>query len=317
MSKTAKAEESLLSHSMSERRDFSLAAMTSWHIGGPAEILIQPADSVGLSHYLKSLPQGTPVTWLGLGSNMLVRDQGVEGVVICTRSLTTLALQEDGSIYADAGVTCAKFARFCCKHGFEDGAFFAGIPGTIGGALAMNAGAFGGETWEWVEGLRVITQKGDILQREKNEYAIAYRTVSKQNSTANDLDKEAFLGAFFRFPQKLSMDGLEKIKVLLRQRAQTQPIGTLNCGSVYRNPDKEFAARLIESCGLKGFKIGGAAVSEKHANFIINQDNASSNDIEQLMIEVEKTVYLKYQIKLEKEVKIIGKSDLFGKTRSV
>lgn len=317
MSKGISTEESLQSHTMLERKAFPLAAMTSWHIGGPAEVLIQPTESAQLSHYLKALPVDTPLSWLGLGSNMLIRDRGVEGVVICTRSLATLALQEDGSIYADAGVTCAKFARFCCKHGFEDGAFFAGIPGTIGGALAMNAGAFGGETWEWVQAVRVITQKGDILQRAPNDYTIAYRSVKKQNSATKNLDKEAFLGAFFRFPHKLSMDGLEKIKVLLRQRAQTQPIGTLNCGSVYRNPEKEFAAKLIESCGLKGFRIGGAAVSEKHANFIINENNASSDDIEQLMIEVEKTVYLKYQIKLEKEVRIIGKSELFSKTRSV
>ena len=289
-----------------EHSEYPLAPLTSWHIGGKAEKFIQPQDVMSLSHYLQQLPSHVFSTWIGLGSNVLIRDGGVKGVVICTRSLTNIDQHPDQTLYADAGVTCAKFSRVCCRAGFDNGAFFAGIPGTIGGALAMNAGAFGGETWEWVERVVVINTKGEVIERTPQEYEIGYRFVKLKARNAGAFDDEAFLGAYFRFPNNRSQDGLEKIKALLRKRAQSQPIGTLNCGSVYRNPPGEFAAKLIGGCDLKGFKIGGAGISEKHANFIINHGNATSNDVERLMETIEKAVKSKFQIELEREVRLIG-----------
>lgn len=290
----------------------ALADFTSWRVGGLAKFFIQPKDSETLAAFIQQLPSELKRYWIGLGSNLLVRDGGVDGIVICTRSMTQLTLLPDQMIYADAGVTCAKLARFCCQHGFSDGAFFAGIPGTVGGALAMNAGAFGGETWHWVRQVRVLTPAGKIVERSQSEYVFEYRKVKHRAeiiAVADDrseLNQEAFLGAYFQFPDTHTTDGLEKIKILLRKRAQTQPIGTLNCGSVYKNPQDAFAAQLIERCGLKGKVIGDAVISDKHANFIINRGKATSQDIEQLMFEIENAVYAKYNIQLDREVRIIG-----------
>lgn len=285
--------------------NYPLAPLTSWRIGGNAQIFIQPLDVASLAFYLQQLPPDVPQTWIGLGSNVLVADTGVKGIVICSRSLLRLEQLPDLSFYADAGVTCAKFSRFCCRAGFDAGAFFAGIPGTIGGALAMNAGAFGGETWEWVERVVVINTKGEIIERTPQEYEVSYRTVKRKTRNDTSLNGEAFLGAYFKFGHRRSQDGLDKIKNLLKMRAQTQPIGTLNCGSVYRNPPGEFSAKLIEGCGLKGFRIGDASISDKHANFIINHGKATAQEVISLMQTIEKAVELKYHIKLEREVRLI------------
>ncbi len=281
---------------------YPLASLTSWHIGGNAQRFYMPPDIEKLSEYLKFLPLDMPIMWLGLGSNVLIRDGGIPGAVICTKKCQQVFQHEDGTFVAQAGLTCAKFARFACQRGFPDAAFFAGIPGTIGGALAMNAGAFGGETWEWVESVTVINRQGQNIQRQRDEYDIAYRHVLGKQS---DQAKEAFTSGVFRFPKR-SGDGAKNIRELLRKRAQTQPIGTLNCGSVYRNPAGDFAARLIEECNLKGYRVGDAVVSPKHANFIINCGAASAQDVETLMTTIETTVWERFEIKLQAEVKIIG-----------
>lgn len=289
-----------------EEKDVPLASLTSWHIGGGAERYICPSNSVVLSDYLRSLPDSVTCTWLGLGSNVLVRDGGIKGAVIATRKLQTLQ-EEKGMIFAEAGLTCAKLARYGTARGFAQAAFFAGIPGTVGGALTMNAGAFGGETWEWVKAVKVINRQGEIRIREANEYTIGYRTVIGKDLSQNT---EAFLGAYFSFPHSTNENGEDKIKALLRKRADSQPIGTFNCGSVYRNPPDDHAARLIEACELKGFKIGDAMVSPKHANFIINCGQASSEDVEQLMQTIEAQVKERFQINLHKEVRILGQKEI-------
>lgn len=284
-----------------EKLDFELSDWTSWHIGGQAERFFMPNAIEILSDYLKFLPLDMPITWLGLGSNVLIRDAGIKGSVICTRELDEIFQDRDGSIIACSGVTCAKLARFACKLGFPDANFFAGIPGTVGGALRMNAGAFGGETWEWVESVEMISRSGECIWRQKKEFEVAYRHVR------NKIDAhEAFITGRFRFPKKENIDGLAQIKDLLRKRKSTQPIGSFNCGSVYRNPPGEFAAKLIETCGLKGYQIGDAQISKKHANFIINLGMASANDVERLMATIEETVKSKFGIALIPEVKIIG-----------
>lgn len=282
-----------------------LSSWTSWRIGGQAERFYSPPDRVCLVKYLQILPQEKHITWLGLGSNVLIRDGGIPGAVICTRGLQSLSQAKDGTVVVDAGVTCAKFARFASQKGFSDSVFFAGIPGTIGGALAMNAGAFGGETWEWVQEVVVINRQGTVLRRSLSDYDIGYRSVRGKNP---EQAEEAFIGATFRFPYRADSDGMQKIRALLKKRAQSQPIGTLNCGSVYRNPPGDYAARLIEECQLKGYRIGDAMISPKHANFIINCDQASAEDVEKLMSTIETSVWERFGVQLQAEVKILGKS---------
>jgi len=286
-----------------ELLSFSLAGLTSWGIGGKAHRFYRPVDALALMNYIKLLPPQTPLVWLGLGSNVLIRDGGIQGAVICTRSLQKLTQPEPGRIIAEAGVTCAKLARFGCKAGANEAAFFAGIPGTVGGALAMNAGAFGGETWEWVENVTVMNAQGECFTRSPQDYDISYRTVKGKQACQS---QEAFMSAVFRFPIGNEKIGMEKIQALLRTRKQTQPIGTLNCGSVYRNPPGEFAAKLIEACALKGHRIGNAFISPKHANFIINGGGATSRDIEALMATIENCVLTKFGISLHPEVRILG-----------
>lgn len=286
-----------------------LAPWTSWHIGGVAERFYSPPTLELLADYLRLLPPDLAVTWLGLGSNVLIRDGGIQGAVIGTRQMQRLYQREDGAVVAEAGVTCAKFARFCSRLGFPDAAFFAGIPGTIGGALAMNAGAFGGETWEWVEAISVINRQGRSRLLTPKDYDIGYRTVKPKEIASLG---EMFVEGVFRFKKKENSDGLADIKALLRKRSDTQPIGTLNCGSVYRNPPGEFAARLIEECQLKGYRVGDAMVSTKHANFIINCQKAKAEDVETLMATIESTVNEKFGIRLQAEVKILGSKDNNG-----
>lgn len=278
-----------------------LAEYTSWGVGGPAARFYRPADLADLSLFLQTLPENEPLTWLGLGSNVLIRDGGVLGTTLLTLGrLDRLELLENGLVYAEAGVTCAKLAKFCTKNDFGAGAFFAGIPGTVGGALAMNAGAYGGETWPQVEAVDIMNAHGEILQRHASEFKIAYREVQ-------GLAKgEAFVAGYFKFPHGVSAEAQQQIKALMAKRNATQPIGLRSCGSVFRNPPGDFAARLIESAKLKGFCIGGAEVSEKHANFIINGGAASAADIEQLIQTVQSRVRDVHGVQLIPEVHILG-----------
>lgn len=286
-----------------EEFNVSLKKLNSWHIGGNAERFFKPNNLSELKQYLQHLPIDVPITWLGLGSNMLIRDQGVMGSVILTRDLKELTLLKDGSVYAMAGVSCAKFARFCVKHGFCDAAFFAGIPGTIGGALAMNAGAFGGQTWENVAGVELINRQGQIVNSKPDDFVIEYRHIQGKTFELHDY---GFIGATFTFSVNQAKNEDDAIKKLLRQRGDSQPIGSFSCGSVFKNPQGDYAARLIEASGLKGHRIGNVGISDKHANFILNYGQGCSQEIESLMSLIEKTVLQDSGILLEPEVRIIG-----------
>jgi len=289
-----------------------LKKLNTWHIGGLAERLYYPISLLDLSLYLKSLENQFKITWLGLGSNVLISDEGLEGVVIITRHLDRLELVAPNCIYAQAGVTCAKLARFCALHNLQGGEFFAGIPGTVGGALAMNAGAFGGETWEHVSQVETINTQGEISLRSAAEFDVSYRTVVSKQGIQAEQATEGFVSGTFKFISNKDTKDLEqsakiKIKNLLQQRNAKQPIGTLNCGSVFRNPPDDHAARLIEACDLKGLQLGGAIISRKHANFIINENNACSADIEKIIQVVQTTVFDRFSIWLKPEVKMLGK----------
>ncbi len=282
-------------------RNYSLARHTSWRIGGDAERLYWPSDIKDLQVFLQQLPKEESLTWLGLGSNVLIRDGGVVGTVIITLNrLNAISLISDTQVRVEAGVTCAKMAKFCVKHHFSDGAFFAGIPGTIGGALAMNAGAFGGETWRFVEYVELIDRQGKITRKQATEFEVGYRSVQR-------LHEEYFVAACFNFSIRPKEQVKSTITQLLKKRSETQPVGEYNCGSVFKNPPNDYAARLIESVGLKGFRIGAAEVSSKHANFICNVGHATSKDVERLMALIVKRVYDVHRITLVPEVQVIGK----------
>jgi UDP-N-acetylenolpyruvoylglucosamine reductase len=286
------------------RHDVDMSRHTSWRAGGRAERMYQPADLADLAVFLRSLPQDEPLYWVGLGSNLLVRDGGLRGTVLLMHAaLGELRLEQDGAVYAQAGVPGAKLARFAALHDLGGAEFFAGIPGTLGGMLAMNAGCYGGETWNVVERVQVITRRGVLHERTRQDYDIGYRHVALRSSA-----EEWFVGAWLRLPAGDGATARAEVKALLARRIASQPLLQPNAGSVFRNPAGDHAARLIESCGLKGRRIGGAEVSQKHANFIVNVGGATAADIENLIDEVRAAVLRQSGIELHPEVRIIGEA---------
>ncbi len=281
------------------RYDEPMSRHTSWRIGGPADIYFKPRDREELAQFLQELDEDLPLLWVGLGSNLLIRDGGFRGAVIAThQALGMLTHDNHGKVYAEAGVACAKVAKNCVRWKYKDAHFFAGIPGTVGGALAMNAGAFGGETWDFVESVETIDRFGKVSTYKPSDFEIAYRHV------ASDRD-EWFVAATFAFEQT-EEELASEIRELLVRRKESQPIGLPSCGSVFRNPQGDFAARLIEASGLKGHTIGGAQVSPKHANFIINTGDASAADVEALIALIMKTVKSEFDRDLVPEVRVAG-----------
>ncbi|MBM4195974.1 MAG: UDP-N-acetylmuramate dehydrogenase [Gammaproteobacteria bacterium] len=276
-----------------------MARHTSWRVGGPADVYFKPRSRIELVEFLERSDPGLPVHWVGLGSNLLVRDGGVRGVVIATGAcLEYLRHLGGGLVEAEAGVPCTVLARHCARWGVGPAEFFAGIPGTVGGALTMNAGAFGGETWQHVAEVEVVNRRGEVARRKPAQYRVSYREV--QGPAV-----EWYLSARFQFDpaHPTSLDG---VRALIQQRQAKQPLGMPSCGSVFRNPPGDFAGRLIETAGLKGTRIGGAQVSEKHANFILNTGKATAADIEALIRHVQATVEEKHGVKLVPEVHVIG-----------
>ncbi|MCP5278663.1 MAG: UDP-N-acetylmuramate dehydrogenase [Thiobacillus sp.] len=288
---------------------------TSWRVGGPADRLYHPADREDLCAFLKTLPPHEPLFFIGLGSNLLVRDGGIRGTVIHMHAaLSEIRIEERrqerrpdqgpsrmGVIYAEAGVASPKVARFAASHDLVNAEFLAGIPGTVGGALAMNAGCYGHETWSYVSQVLTVNRQGITFKRSPKEFRVAYRHVE-----GDDHRDEWFLAAWFLFPRGDGQASREEIKRLLDRRLASQPLNQPNAGSVFRNPPGDHAARLIESCGLKGFRMGDAQVSEKHANFIVNLGQARASDIEDLIETVQARVAARTGVQLQREVKIIG-----------
>jgi UDP-N-acetylmuramate dehydrogenase len=313
------------------RRNEPMSRHTSWHVGGCAEIYFTPGSREELSAFLKSVPMDVPVQWVGLGSNLLVRDGGIKGIVVSTHgTLDRLERAGPDGVYGEAGVACARIARQCIKWGLGPAQFFAGIPGTLGGALAMNAGAFGGETWRHVIEVETIDRAGREHRRSAGEYRVSYRQVEPP------VAQEWFLAARLRFEAAHDITGrdfgrrepapqgrdpgeaeqraagdfepMEQLQALLERRKATQPIGEWSCGSVFTNPPGDHAARLIETAGLKGLKIGDASVSLKHANFIINHGAATAADIEHLIERVQDEVERAHGVRLHPEVRIVGQT---------
>ena len=331
------------------RHDVGMRHHTSWRTGGRAEHMYRPADLADLAAFLRVLPVGEPLLAVGLGSNLLVRDGGLRGTVLLLHAaLNELRIEADGTLYAQAGVPGAKLARFAASHNLGGAEFFAGIPGTLGGMLAMNAGCYGGQTWDVVTRVQTIARNGEVSERTAQDYDIAYRhvalhpspqssdgTTSHSTKPSENDDQVAdypasgesaargakpgererhssisewFVGAWLALPAGDGNAVRAAIKALLSKRIASQPLNLPNAGSVFRNPPGDYAARLIESCGLKGRQIGGACVSEKHANFIVNTGAATAADIENLINEVRATVEKKTGIRLHPEVRIVGET---------
>lgn len=287
-------------------RNVPLKPFTVWQIGGPAEKLYWPKDKADLQRFLATLPEQEPLTWLGIGSNVLIDDKGIPGTVIVTQgALQDLSFLDDKLIRAESGVSCAQVARFAARNQVGKGAeFLAGIPGSIGGALFMNAGCFGNETWNQVVKVETIDRHGDITVRDKSEFTSHYRHVDGLTPD------EWFVAGYFQFDQNDPADSMATIKEMLAKRHNTQPANEPCCGSVFRNPPGNYSAKLIESLGLKGYQVGGAQISDKHANFIINRGNASAEDVRTIMKHIQAQVREKYDIDLIPEVRILPHGSL-------
>ncbi|MGA7178815.1 MAG: UDP-N-acetylmuramate dehydrogenase [Thiobacillaceae bacterium] len=293
-----------------------MARYVSWRAGGKAQRIYTPADLDDLSLLLQGLSPKEPVHMVGLGSNLLVRDGGVKGVVILLHGvLSKIGIEsrtnglpppapgkEDSAVvYAEAGVASPKLARFAANHDLVGAEFLAGIPGTVGGALAMNAGCYGSETWNHVIQVLTLDRRGHLNERWPEEYVLGYRHVALKEPA-----EEWFVGGWFRFMKGDGAASREQIKTFLKQRIATQPLQLPNAGSVFRNPPGDYAARLIQSCGLKGMRLGQAQVSTVHANFIVNLGGATASDIEGLIEKVEETVESMTNVRLVREVRIVG-----------
>jgi UDP-N-acetylmuramate dehydrogenase len=288
------------------RLDEPMARHTSWRAGGRAARLYQPADLEDTAGFLRQLPAGEPLLFVGLGSNLLVRDGGLRGTVVLTHAAAKRPELLLGRVYAEAGVASPKVARFAAMHDLAGAEFLAGVPGSIGGALAMNAGCYGSETWDIVERAVTIGRSGELRSRERDEFEISYRHCALRQGGTLGQD-EWFVAAYFQLATGDGEASRAKIKEFLARRIATQPLQLPNAGSVFRNPIADHAARLIEACGLKGLERGGARVSEKHANFIVNPKGAAkAADIEWLIATVRARVLEQTGVDLQPEVRIVG-----------
>nr|WP_294841319.1 UDP-N-acetylmuramate dehydrogenase [uncultured Methylotenera sp.] len=284
--------------------DEPMARYTSWRVGGRADQFYIPESLQDLSVFLRGLDETEPVYFIGLGSNLLVRDGGIRGTVVLMHNVLTTLQMDGDAVYVEAGVTCAKLARFCAKEAKQGAEFFAGIPGTVGGALAMNAGCYGTETWNVVQRVTTINRRGELNTRDAAEFIPSYRHIDMP------VADEWFIAAWLKLAQGDAQESAQKIKALLAKRLASQPLNQPSAGSTFRNPPGDFAARLIEASGLKGYVIGGAQVSEKHANFIVNVGGANALDIELLIQHMRETVLEKQGVALQQEVKVLGELEV-------
>jgi UDP-N-acetylmuramate dehydrogenase len=309
------------------RYDEPMSLHTSWHAGGPADVLFAPRDVDDLGAFLRALPADVTLFWVGLGSNLLVREGGIRGVVIATPgAFTRIERRAQDRIYCEASVPCARIARLCVNWGLTTGEWFGGIPGTLGGALAMNAGAFGDETWRHVLSVQSIDRRAKRRTRAAGEFRASYRHIDWPADAA----EEWFLSAELKFEplatapvatapvataplatgavagEPVAREPPRSVQSLLQRRRDTQPLGQWSCGSVFKNPPGDHAARLIEAAGLKGYRIGDAQVSEKHANFIVNLGHARAQELEQVIRHVQAVVLRVHGVALQTEVQIVG-----------
>ena len=279
-------------------QNVSMARYSTWRTGGKAQVLFIPADRDDLVDFLGQMDNKLPVQFIGLGSNLLVRDGGFNGVLIRLAPGLTKLKVNGQKVIAEAGVAAPKLARFAIKHGLAGAGFMVGIPGSVGGALRMNAGCFGGTTWDIVTKVTIATVTGEISHVSADQFDTDYRYVKHKS-----IDDLYFIEAEFDLVEGDEKDDITEV---MQKRAKAQPIGTANAGSVFVNPDAHSAGALIEQAGLANFSIGDAQVSAKHCNFIINHGNAKASEIEELIQLVQEKVLVHSGISLKPEVHIIG-----------
>ncbi len=289
-------------------RNEPLSRHTSFGIGGPADLLVYPADTDDLAALLREIrAQELHYLVLGGGTNVLVRDGGFRGVVISLRRLNAIRVEREyrslggtfSVLYAEAGVSLAKVISFTMDKALTGLEFATGIPGTIGGAVCMNAGTADGEMGDVVESVILLTPGGELSTRGKEEMGFGYRAA---NVPADHIVLSALMQ--LRHDEKQKVEA--RVKALMEKRKGRQPGGLPNAGSIFKNPLDESAGKLIESAGLKGRTVGGAQVSEKHANFIVNTGKAKAADVLALMEIVKQTVLDVHGARLEPEIKIVG-----------
>jgi len=281
------------------RLNEALSKHTSWRVGGIAQRFYRPSNVEDLALFLSQLPAEEPLLWLGLGSNLLVRDGGFAGTVISTAGTLQNIDIKGQELTAEVGVYCGKLAKLAARSGLTGSAFLAGIPGTFGGALAMNAGAHQSEIWPLVSEVTTVDRHGVLRVRPAADFKVSYRHVEIPSD-------EWFASAKLSLEQGNAEQEALQIKELLKRRNVSQPTNQPCAGSVFRNPEGDFSGRLIEDLGLKGLRIGGASVSEKHANFIVNDGTALASDIEALILLVQQKVEQEEGVTLIPEVHIVG-----------
>jgi len=280
--------------------DEPLSRHTSYRIGGPADFLVTPAGARYVPGLLARCQDfALPVTVLGNGTNILVRDGGIAGVVLRLSSCTAITPLGTDGLVAEAGVSFPRLARESARRGLKGLAFAIGIPGTVGGAVRMNAGAHGGELAQVLECVDIATLAGDVLTLPADRLGLGYR--------ASALPAGVVLSAVFSLAPGDPVALKAEMDEYLDRRGRTQPILTPNAGSVFKNPPGDFAARLIEEAGCKGLSHGDAAVSERHANFIVNQGGASAADVLAVVEQVQAKVFAYAGVELELELKVIGR----------
>ena len=282
--------------------DHSLKRLNTWRVGGSADCFFKADDVDALSYFLRYCVGDYPIFYLGLGSNVLVRDGGIRGIVISLGyGFNWIEQHTENTICAGASTSCAQLARFYVNNGLPELEFMVGIPGTLGGALRMNAGAFGYEIWDYAVAIESVDRQGVRKKRVRDEMDIGYRFVDLPEGEC------IISGEFKRTLETKAKDKLQaRLKTYLKERNQTQPANVPTCGCVFKNLQGGSAGQLIEECGLKSYSIGDAMVSEKHANFIVNKGAATASDIEKLIIHIQLMVMEKSGVHLQPEVIIVG-----------
>jgi len=283
------------------RLNESMKNHTSFRLGGPADILVMPDSRESLGRVLsfcKSL--GMPVLVIGNGTNLIVRDKGIRGVVIKIYDRFNKVAVRENIIEAEAGLLLSRVSNIALENGLSGLEFASGIPGTLGGAVVMNAGAYGPEMKDVVVNTEYMDMDGNIRELHGEQHKFGYRTSVLQKEPGVVLNTQLQLKSGNRQEIKAMMNDLNK------RRKERQPLEMPSAGSVFRRPEGYFAGKLIEDCGLKGFRIGGAEVSQKHAGFIVNTGNASARDVVNLIGHIQASVKTKFGVELETEVKIVG-----------
>lgn len=276
---------------------------TSFRVGGPADAVATPRDAEELKRVIRyTREKGLPCFILGRGTNLLVLDGGIRGVVIDLKGFNTLEVRSEGIVYAGAGVPLPKLIYFAMDNSLAGLEFAAGIPGSVGGAIIMNAGAADGEMKDVVKSVTLLNQNGDVEELERDNLSFSYRKLALSQGSI-------VLGAAFKLRQGDRADIKTRISNLLHERKAKQPLDLPNAGCIFKNPPSGHAGRMIDEAGLKGLQFGGARVSELHANFIVNNGNATAKDILSLLDDVKEKVYEKKGITLEPEIKIVGEME--------